>query len=701
VSHRWGARRHLGPVLVVVAMAMALLVGPAAQGAAPVAASNASSANNGASTSPAGMTSAAEADATTQTAQCVTASNLEHVFAGRAWAIVLFVWARGSNTYLGLILDRTSLREGPTGTWNKVASCDAPAAQGWPTIGYDLASTRAAVNENTVSASNVATLGKAWEDANALGVSGTPIVVGGTVYYGDWNKKVHARNATTGAETWATDVGDRVPGAVAVDAQQVYAGTWDGRLVALNRQTGAKVWEKEVDTHPVTVIYGSPVVASGTVIVPVSSDEWWGAESYTFRGSVVAYDAATGNEKWRYWTSCGPQNAGKNNCPANANEGAGAATWAYPTIDAQRNTLYFGTGNQYTAPASNRSDSIIALDLNTGQQKWVHQFTAGDIWNIPAVGTPDAGPDADAMVASLFKVGGTDAVGIGDKGGTYYALNRDTGAVLWSRKLTEGSIQGGVMASAAVVPAARAGRANDVLYLTSNRAGTTADLFALDAADGTIINRVDVGGSVVSPVSWANGLVYVTDNSGHVSAFDAANGLSRVWQWRTDAPAAGGIAIAGGMVYAGWGWAVNGVSQKGGLIAYKIGGEQQGGGGEEPPDGAAIFAANCATCHGADGSGGAGPDLRGIGQVHTVDELIDVITNGRNGMPAWRDQLTAEEIQAVAEYVASIPGTPAHDHDEHDATTTTTAGGATTTTAGGTTTTTTGGTTTTMGPHDM
>jgi cytochrome c551 len=81
-----------------------------------------------------------------------------------------------------------------------------------------------------------------------------------------------------------------------------------------------------------------------------------------------------------------------------------------------------------------------------------------------------------------------------------------------------------------------------------------------------------------------------------------------------------------------------------------------------PPDGAAIYSANCAACHGADGSGGAGPDLRGIGEMHTVDELIAVITNGRGGMPAWQTVLTAEQIRAVAQYVSEIPG-DGHEHD--------------------------------------
>jgi polyvinyl alcohol dehydrogenase (cytochrome) len=699
VSHRSRSMRHLGPILAVVVMAMSLVVGPGGQGATPVAASNASA------TREAGSANVASAGTAAQAAQCVTANNLDHSMRNRAWRILIFVWARGSNNYLGLVLDQTSLREGPAGTWTRVENCGPgpqPEVQGWPSVGRDLGSTRAALNENSITTANIGTLGRAWQDANALGVSGTPIVIGDTVYYGDWNNRVHARNATSGAETWVTDVGDKVPGAVAVDEQRVYAGTWDGRLVALNRQTGAKLWEKEVDTHEVAVVYGSPVVANGLVLVPVSSDEWWDGDNFTFRGSVVAYDAASGNERWRYWTSCGPENAGRNNCPAGAAEGAGVGTWSYPTIDTETNTVFFGTGNQYVAPASNRSDALIALDLTTGREKWVRQFTEGDFWNLPGQTNPDSGvgPDADAMVATLFRVGDVDAVGIGDKGGTYYAVNRETGAIIWERKLTEGSIQGGIMASAALVPAARAGRPNDVLYLTSNRAGTVADLVSLDTANGSVINRVDVGGGVVSPVSWANGLVYVTDNTGRVSAHNAAD-LRRVWQWRTDSPAAGGIAIANGMVYAGYGWAVNGVSQRGGLIAYKLGGEPQDGGGGEEPDGAAIYAANCAACHGADGSGGAGPDLRGIGEMHTLDELIQVITNGRGDMPAWNDELSAEEIRAVAQYVSEIPG-DGHEHDHGGTTTTTAPGGTTTTTRppGTTTTTAPATTTTTHGEHD-
>jgi cytochrome c551 len=81
-----------------------------------------------------------------------------------------------------------------------------------------------------------------------------------------------------------------------------------------------------------------------------------------------------------------------------------------------------------------------------------------------------------------------------------------------------------------------------------------------------------------------------------------------------------------------------------------------------PPSGAAIYAANCAACHGAEGQGGVGPSLQGIGEMHTVAQLAEVITNGRGAMPAWRDRLTPAQIQAVAVYVSEIPGEHEHDH---------------------------------------
>jgi mono/diheme cytochrome c family protein len=218
------------------------------------------------------------------------------------------------------------------------------------------------------------------------------------------------------------------------------------------------------------------------------------------------------------------------------------------------------------------------------------------------------------------------------------------------------------MASPAVVRGWRLWRRHDVIFLTSNKGGQAADLVALDSASGTDLWRVDTGGASVGPVTWANGLLYVADNTGRFSAYDATDG-ERLWSWRVDVQAAGGISVVDGMVYGGWGWSLFSDSPDGGLVAYSLDGEPQP---DEPPpeepDGAAIYQQNCALCHGTDGTGGSGPSLVGVGDHHTVDDLREIVQNGRGTMPAWEGELSPEEIDAVVAYISTAwPGDGDHD----------------------------------------
>ena len=89
------------------------------------------------------------------------------------------------------------------------------------------------------------------------------------------------------------------------------------------------------------------------------------------------------------------------------------------------------------------------------------------------------------------------------------------------------------------------------------------------------------------------------------------------------------------------------------LVLAACGGDSEpGGGGGEESQGETVYSANCARCHGPDGEGGVGPQL-GDGAVEanlTLEEHTEVVTNGRNGMPAWEGQLSPEEIDAVVQY---------------------------------------------------
>ncbi|HEX6424531.1 MAG TPA: PQQ-binding-like beta-propeller repeat protein [Acidimicrobiales bacterium] len=525
---------------------------------------------------------------------------------------------------------------------------DRPPAE-WPRLGSDLANTRAAVGETTVDPGTVADLAPAWEVDGVKGVTGTPVVAGGTVYVGDWTGHLRAIDAATGDERWAHDLGGGyVGGAAALDDDVVVVGTFDARLVAVDRDSGQPVWETPVDDHPKAVVFGSPVVAEGLVLVGVGSFEVFvPGDPPTFRGQVVAVDAASGDEAWRFAVTAGDET-----------EGPGVSVWSSPAVDTDRGVLYIGTGQAYAPPAPPRSDALLALDLRTGREVWSTQFTAGDAWTI----TDPTGLDADVGAApNLFTVGGTDAVGVGDKAGAYRALDRDTGAVLWERQLTEGGLQGGVMASAAV--------AGGTVFVTSNEASRDAVLAALAADTGDELWRVDVGAHVTGPVTWASDVVYVADDSGRIAAYDAGDG-GRLWSHAVPFPAAGGIAVVDGTVYAGWGWwlASEPDGADGGLIAFRLPGDGADGGGTGDGDPAAggptgadgtgrdVYQRSCASCHGGDGEGASGPSLVGVDERLTRGEQLEVVREGRRGMPGWAGTLTDEQIEAVVDHTRTALG---------------------------------------------
>jgi outer membrane protein assembly factor BamB len=431
---------------------------------------------------------------------------------------------------------------------------------------------------------------------------------------------------------------------VAVDDDRVVVGTFDARIVAVDRASGERLWETSVDDHPKAVVFGSPIIVDDLVVVGVGSFEVFApGDPPTFRGSVVALDVGSGEERWRFWATAG-----------DTTEGPGVSIWSSPAVDAERGVVYIGTGQAYALPAPPRSDALLALDLRTGEEVWSAQFTEGDAWTI----ADPTGLDADVGAApNLFEVDGAEAVGVGDKAGAYRALDRATGEVLWERQVTEGGPQGGIMASAAV--------ADGTVFVASNDAGQDAALVALDVDTGEEAWRTDVGAHVTGPVSWANGVVYLADDSGRIAAYDADGG-ARLWAHEVPFPAAGGVAVVDGTVYAGWGWWLAGEPDDadGGLIAFRAeggddgAGDESGAGGETGDGGDAaaagegedLYRQSCASCHGGSGEGGSGPSLVGVDERLTRDQHLEVVRQGRGAMPGWEDDLTPAQIDAVVDY---------------------------------------------------
>ena len=226
----------------------------------------------------------------------------------------------------------------------------------------------------------------------------------------------------------------------------------------VDAQSGALLWKTKVDEHASARITGAPSFANGRLFVPVSSiEEVPGARpNYpccTFRGSVVALDAATGKQFWKtYMIAEEPKIVGKNSAGTPMWKPAGAAIWTSPTLDLAKNLIYVATGNAYTEPAAPTSDAVVALDMKSGTIQWVQQATPNDVFVIgckPGVENcpDDVGPDFDFGNSPILRTlaGGRRILTLGQKSGVVYGLAPDDkGKILWQFRAGKGGALGGI-----------------------------------------------------------------------------------------------------------------------------------------------------------------------------------------------------------------------------------------------------------------
>jgi polyvinyl alcohol dehydrogenase (cytochrome) len=224
---------------------------------------------------------------------------------------------------------------------------------------------------------------------------GSPTVVDGRVFVGDANGGVYALDARTGCTYWTYTAMAGVRAAPVIGGKSVYFGDLRGNVYAVNVSTGALLWKTRADDHPMAVITGSPKLDAGRLYVPVSGrDESIAAinpsyECCTFRGSVVALDAATGKRIWQAYTVRDePKVTGQNAKGTKTWGPSGAVPWSSPTLDLQKRVLYIGTGVNYSNPPTDTSDAIIAIDMDSGRLLWSRQLTAADSYNF-ACGAED------------------------------------------------------------------------------------------------------------------------------------------------------------------------------------------------------------------------------------------------------------------------------------------------------------------------
>jgi alcohol dehydrogenase (cytochrome c) len=291
-----------------------------------------------------------------------------------------------------------------------------------------------------IDTGNVHLLRPAWTlpilGGNSV-LEGTPLVVDGVMYAtGSGNPAtVAALDARTGRQIWVWSRQQKVVNpyeinpfnrGVAVLGNRLFVATLDAALIALDARTGRELWEVQVaDTLDGYNITSAPLALKDKVITGVAGGE------YATRGYIDAYDAATGKRLWRFYTIPGAGEFGNDTWRGDSWKVGGAPTWLTGSFDPELNLLYWTTGNP--AEQIDRSlrgdldnlysDSVVALDPDTGKLKWHYQFT------------PNDGHDWDAtedvvLVDRIWRGRNRKLLLQGDRNGFFYVLDRTDGSFL-------------------------------------------------------------------------------------------------------------------------------------------------------------------------------------------------------------------------------------------------------------------------------
>ena len=307
-----------------------------------------------------------------------------------------------------------------------------------------------------IDTGNVSQLGLAWHydlDTNR-GQEASPIVIDGVLYVTSAWSKLFAFNARTGKLLWKHD--PQVPGAIGIKGccdvvnrgvaawkGRIYLGAYDGRLIALDAKTGKVVWSVQTtDPSRAYTITGAPRIANGKVIIGNAGSE------IGVRGYVSAYDAADGRLLWRFFTIPGdpskPYETEQLRAAAATWTGdlywklGGATVWDGIVYEPRTNLVYFGTANGTPWVAEARSpqggdnlftNSIVAVDADTGRYAWHYQVTPAETWDYDATSPlmlADLAIDG-VMHRALLQV---------SKNGFFYALDAVTGKLLRAKNYT-------------------------------------------------------------------------------------------------------------------------------------------------------------------------------------------------------------------------------------------------------------------------
>jgi alcohol dehydrogenase (cytochrome c) len=431
-----------------------------------------------------------------------------------------------------------------------------------------------------VNRENVHNLERAWTFKMDVvdSLETTPIVINGTMFVTSSFNHVYALDAKTGKQKWHYEhemglittycCGPNNRGVAALD-DMVYMGTLDARLVALDAKTGKKIWDVEIaDPELGYSETMAPTIVNGKVLIGTNGGE------YGIRGFVKAFDAKTGALLWTFHSI--PEDStgvwAENDATGlymhrdikaekvalkklgDPYKTLGGGVWQNMAIDRDANRAYFVVGNPspdlYGAvrPGDNLyTNSLVSVDLDTGEKICHFQYIAHDVWDLDAVSPPILVPvmnDAGKMVNGVLHGGKTGYVYVHDAS--------DCSLIRYSEPM--------VMQRDRWVLPTKEGAS----MLPGANGGVEWSPMATDPSQG-LVYAANIHQPMTYHVEetpypggklWLGGAFKViTDQQqwGNITAVDYNTGKIK-WKVKTHQPMIGGVlATAGGLVFAGEG----------------------------------------------------------------------------------------------------------------------------------------------------
>jgi alcohol dehydrogenase (cytochrome c) len=432
------------------------------------------------------------------------------------------------------------------------APTERAAPVGWPLPGGNLDNSRS-TDDTTWSTATVGGAKVAWETElpDAGGLPTVPIIVDGVVYVQGTRGAISAVDLETGHVRWSTKAeGFNIgPTGVAVADGRVFGLHGSTGVVAVDAEDGHELWTRDIVETPTTGIDIQPVVHDGLVLVSTVPVSIGGIYTGGDRGVIHALDAATGAERWTFDTVQGPDLWGH----PEINSGGGA--WYPPAIDPDAGLAYFGIANPAPFPGvpgypngTSRpgpnlyTDSVVALDLETGALRWYRQATSHDLF------------DRDQIMAMVARTDDGPVVISSGKSGVVLGVDPATGDERWRTEvghhenddLTElpgpttvyPGTYGGVLTPPAtshgtvylpVVNAPAELKPAETAYFGAALGTEDGEVDALDARTGKARWRRKVPGDPLGGVTVLGDLLVVPLVDGHVLGLDRGDGRI-VWR---------------------------------------------------------------------------------------------------------------------------------------------------------------------------